>query len=211
MTGTVAMENMGFRTLGFADGREDNWEPDLVYWGPETKWLDDKRRNEEGGIEKPRAAVQMGLIYVNPEGPRARYLGTDVPDLEMIWQDPIPEVDHRLISEEDAKKLKTEILESGLTVPELVETAWSSAASFRASDMRGGANGARLRLEPQKNWEANNPEELAKVLKRLEEIQRKFNVARSDNTKVSLAGLRVFMKGMIAKQVSLSGQQPLLI
>ncbi|MDR4503448.1 MAG: hypothetical protein MRK01_01480 [Candidatus Scalindua sp.] len=205
------MENMGFRTLGFADGREDNWEPDLVYWGPETKWLDDKRRNEEGGIEKPRAAVQMGLIYVNPEGPRARYLGTDVPDLEMIWQDPIPEVDHRLISEEDAKKLKTEILESGLTVPELVETAWSSAASFRASDMRGGANGARLRLEPQKNWEANNPEELAKVLKRLEEIQRKFNVARSDNTKVSLAGLRVFMKGMIAKQVSLSGQQPLLI
>ena len=380
LTGNVAMENMGFKTLGFAGGREDDWEADLVYWGPETKWLDDKRRNEEGEIEKPLAAVQMGLIYVNPEGPngnhdplsaakdiresfgrmamndeetvaliagghtfgkahgahnpdecvgaepggaaieeqgfgwknkcgkgnaedtvtsglegawtsapdkwtmmylenllqfewkqtkspagatqwiptdesaakmvpdahikgkfhapimfttdlalkrdpdfrkiaerfrenqeefenafarawfklthrdmgpRARYLGADVPDLELIWQDPIPEVDHDLISEQDASKLKTKILESGLTVPELVRTAWASAASFRGSDMRGGANGARLRLEPQKNWEVNNPEELAKVLKRLEEIQKEFNDARSDNTKISLADLIV--------------------
>ena len=380
LTGNVAMENMGFKTLGFAGGRADDWEADLVYWGPETKWLDAKRRDKEGKLEGPLAAVQMGLIYVNPEGPnsshdplaaadairesfyrmamnseetvalivgghtfgkvhgahdpsqyvgpepsgapieeqglgwkntagkgnaedtvtsglegawtgapdkwthmfldnlfrfewkqtkspagatqwiptdesaasivpdahikgkfhapimlttdlalkrdpefrkiaerfrknpkefenafarawfklthrdmgpRARYLGTDVPDLELIWQDPIPEVDYKLISEQDAIKLKTKILESGLTVPELVRTAWASAASFRASDMRGGANGARVRLEPQKNWEVNNPKELAKVLKRLEEIQKGFNDSRTDNTKVSLADLIV--------------------
>ncbi len=380
LTGNVAMENMGFKTLGFAGGREDDWEADLVYWGPETKWLDAKRRDKEGKLEGPLAAVQMGLIYVNPEGPnsshdplaaadairesfyrmamnseetvalivgghtfgkvhgahdpsqyvgpepsgapieeqglgwkntagkgnaedtvtsglegawtgapdkwthmfldnlfrfewkqtkspagatqwiptdesaasivpdahikgkfhapimlttdlalkrdpefrkiaerfrknpkefenafarawfklthrdmgpRARYLGPDVPDLELIWQDPIPEVDYKLISEQDAIKLKTKILESGLTVPELVRTAWASAASFRASDMRGGANGARVRLEPQKNWEVNNPKELAKVLKRLEEIQKGFNDSRTDNTKVSLADLIV--------------------
>ncbi len=380
LTGNVAMENMGFKTLGFAGGREDDWEADLVYWGPETKWLDAKRRSKDGKLEGPLAAVQMGLIYVNPEGPngnhdplsaakdiresfgrmamndeetvaliagghtfgkthgahkpsecvgvepggapieeqglgwknkcgkgnaedtvtsglegawtgapdkwthmfldnlfrfewkktkspagatqwiptdesaasiapdahikgkfhapimlttdlalkrdpeyrkiaelfrkkpeefenafarawfklthrdmgpRARYLGTDVPHLELIWQDPIPEVDHKLISEQDANQLKTKILESGLTVPELVRAAWASAASYRGSDMRGGANGARLRLEPQKNWEVNNPEELAKVLKRLEEIQKEFNDVRSDNTKVSLADLIV--------------------
>ncbi len=380
LAGNVAMENMGFKTLGFAGGREDDWEPDLVYWGPEKKWLDAQRRDKEGKLEGPLAAVQMGLIYVNPEGPggnhdplaaakairesfgrmamndeetvaliagghtfgkahgaydlsecvgvepagapieeqgfgwknkcgkgnaedtvtsglegawssapdrwtmmylenlfhfewklakspagatqwiptdetapkmvpdahvdgkfhhpimfttdmalkrdpeyskiakrflenreafenafarawfklihrdmgpRARYLGTDVPGLELIWQDPIPEVDHKLISEQDANKLKTKILESGLTIPELVRTAWASAASFRSSDMRGGANGARLRLEPQKNWEVNNPVELAKVVKRLEEIQKEFNDARSDNTKVSLADLIV--------------------
>ncbi|MBZ0108558.1 MAG: catalase/peroxidase HPI [Candidatus Scalindua rubra] len=380
LTGNVAMENMGFKTLGFAGGRDDDWKPDLVYWGPETKWLDAKRRDKEGKLEGHLAAVQMGLIYVNPEGPnsshdplaaadairesfyrmamnseetvalivgghtfgkvhgahdpsqyvgpepggapieeqglgwknragkgnaedtvtsglegawtgapdkwthmfldnlfrfewkktkspagatqwiptdesaasmvpdahikgkfhapivlttdlalkrdlvfrkiaerfrknpkefenafasawfklthrdmgpRARYLGSDVPDLELIWQDPIPEIDYKLISQKDANKLRTQILESGLTVPELVRTAWASAASFRGSDMRGGANGARLRLEPQKNWEVNNPEELEKVLKRLEKIQKKFNDARSDNTKVSLADLIV--------------------
>ncbi|KAA3602316.1 MAG: catalase/peroxidase HPI [Candidatus Scalindua sp. AMX11] len=380
LTGNVAMENMGFKTLGFAGGREDDWEAELVYWGPETKWLDAKRRDKEGKLEGPLAAVQMGLIYVNPEGPnsshdplaaadairesfyrmamdseetvalivgghtfgkvhgahdpsqnvgpepagapieeqglgwkntagkgnaedtvtsglegawtgapnkwthmfldnlfrfewkktkspagatqwiptdetaasmvpdahikgkfhapimlttdlalkrdpefrkiadrfrknpkefenafarawfklthrdmgpRVRYLGTDVPDLELIWQDPIPEVDHKLISEQDAQKLKTKILESGLTVPELVRTAWASAASFRSSDMRGGANGARLRLEPQKNWDVNNPEKLVKVLKHLEEIQKKFNDTRTDNTKISLADLIV--------------------
>lgn len=380
LAGNVAMENMGFKTLGFAGGREDDWEPDLVYWGPETKWLDAKRRDKDGKLEGPLAAVQMGLIYVNPEGPggnhdpiaaakaireafgrmsmndeetvaliagghtfgkahgaydpsgcvgvepggapieeqgfgwknkcgkgnaedtvtsglegawssapdrwtmmylenlfhfkwkqakspagatqwipteetapkmvpdahidgkfhhpimfttdialkrdleyskivkrfmknreefenafarawfklthrdmgpRVRYLGTDVPDLELIWQDPIPEFDHKLISEQDTKKLKTKILESSLTVPELVRTAWASAASFRGSDMRGGTNGARLRLEPQKNWKVNNPEKLAKVLKHLKEVQKKFNDARSDNTKISLADLVV--------------------
>lgn len=380
LAGNVAMENMGFKTLGFAGGREDDWEADLVYWGPETKMLDAKRRDKEGKLEGPLAAVQMGLIYVNPEGPggnpdplaaaqairesfgrmamndeetvaliagghtfgkvhgahkpdecvgpdpagapieeqglgwknkcgkgnaedtvtsglegawtaspvqwthmyldflfkfdwkqtkspggatqwiptdesaanlvpdahvegkrhapimlttdlalkedseyrkiakrflenpkeleeafarawfklthrdmgpRARYIGADVPDLEMIWQDPIPEVDHDLISESDAKRLKTEILESGLTVPELVKTAWASASSFRVSDMRGGANGARVRLEPQKNWEVNDPEELAKVLSRLEEIQKALNESLSGNMRVSLADVIV--------------------
>ena len=380
LTGNVAMENMGFKTLGFAGGREDDWEADLVYWGPETKWLDAKRRGKDKKLEGPLAAVQMGLIYVNPEGPggnhdplsaaeairesfgrmamndeetvaliagghtfgkvhgahkpdecvgaepggapieeqglgwknkcgkgnaedtvssglegawtgapdkwthmfldnlfrfewkqtkspagatqwiptdesaasmvpdahikgkfhapimlttdlalkkdpdyrkiaerfrknpkefenafarawfklthrdmgpRARYIGSEVPDLVLIWQDPIPEVEHELIGEQDVKKLKAEILESGLTVPELVRTAWASASSFRVSDMRGGANGARIRLEPQKNWEVNDPDELTKVLQRLEEIQKKFNDSQSGNKKVSLADLIV--------------------
>lgn len=380
LTGNVAMENMGFKTLGFAGGREDDWEADLVYWGPETKWLEDKRRTKEGKLKGPLAAVQMGLIYVNPEGPggnpdpllaakdiresfgrmamndeeivaliagghsfgkahgahapaecleaepgaapieeqgfgwknkcgkgkaedtitsglegawtstpvrwshmylnnlftfewektkspagatqwipakgaaansvpdahvegklhapimfttdialkedpefrkaakrfldnpkefedafarawfklthrdmgpRARYVGADVPDLELIWQDPVPAVDHALISEGDAGKLKALILESKLTVPELVRTAWASASTFRSSDMRGGANGARIRLEPQKNWEVNNPEELAKVLSVLEGIQKDFNASLSGNKKVSLADVIV--------------------
>ena len=109
----------------------------------------------------------------------------------LIWQDPIPEVDHELIGEQDVKKLKAEILESGLTLPELVRTAWASASSFRVSDMRGGANGARIRLEPQKNWEVNDPDELTKVLQRLEEIQKKFNDSQSGNKKISLADLIV--------------------
>ncbi len=382
LTGNVAMENMGFKTLGFAGGRVDDWEPEMIYWGPESMMLDqtEKRRDEEGELEGPLAAVQMGLIYVNPEGPngnndplasakairesfgrmamndeetvaliagghtfgkshgahppsenvgpepaaapiteqglgwinsagkgnaedtttsglegawtaspvqwshmyldflfrfdwkqskspaggtvwiptdesaknlvpdahidgkfhapmmfttdlalkedpeyrkialhfrdnpqefreafarawfklthrdmgpRSRYLGADVPDTEFIWQDPLPEVDHKLINKEDAQKLKSEILECGLTVPELVRTAWASAASFRGSDMRGGANGARIRLEPQINWEVNNPEELIRVLKRLEEIQTEFNNSQSDNTQISLADLIV--------------------
>lgn len=380
LTGNVAMENMGFKTLGFAGGREDDWEADLVYWGPETKWLEDKRRTKEGKLKGPLAAVQMGLIYVNPEGPggnsdplsaakdiresfgrmamndeeivaliagghsfgkahgahapaecleaepgaapieeqglgwknkcgkgnaedtitsglegawtstpvrwshmflhnlftfewektkspagatqwipakgaaansvpdahvkgkfhapimfttdlalkedpefrkaakrfldnpkefedafarawfklthrdmgpRARYVGSDVPDLELIWQDPVPAADYALISEDDAEKLKALILESKLTVQELVRTAWASASTFRASDMRGGANGARVRLEPQKNWEVNNPAELAKVLNVLEGIQKDFNALLSDNKKVSLADVIV--------------------
>ena len=380
LTGNVAMENMGFKTFGFAGGREDDWEADLVYWGPETQFLDDQRRSQDGSIKEPLAAVQMGLIYVNPEGPngnpdplaaardiresfgrmamndeetvaliagghtfgkvhgahkaseclepepggapleeqglgwknqcgkgnaedtitsglegawtaapvtwthmyldflfkfdwkqtkspagatqwiptdesaanmvpdahlkgkfhapimlttdialkhdpeyrkvavrfrdnpkefedafarawfklthrdmgpRARYIGPDVPGSELIWQDPIPEVDHELIDENDVKSLKTKILRSGLTVPELVRTAWASAASFRASDMRGGANGARIRLEPQRNWEVNNPKELAKVLARLEEVRTAFNDALPGNKKVSLADVIV--------------------
>ncbi len=380
LAGNVAMENMGFKTLGFAGGRQDDWEADLVYWGPETKWLDAKRRSKEGKLEGPLAAVQMGLIYVNPEGPngkpdplaaakdiresfgrmamndeetvaliagghtfgkvhgahkvdkcvgvepggapieeqgfgwknrcgkgnaedtitsglegawtaapnqwthmyldnlfrfewkrtkspagaiqwiptdksaanmvpdahikgkfhapimlttdlalkhdpdyrkiaerfrknpeefedafarawfklthrdmgpRARYIGPDVPKLVLIWQDPIPAVDHKLISKRDIKKLKAKILESGLTVPELVRTAWASASTFRASDMRGGANGARIRLEPQINWEANNPKELPQVLKRLEAIQEDFNKSLFGNKKVSLADVIV--------------------
>ncbi len=380
LTGNVAMENMGFKTLGFAGGRVDEWEPDMVDWGPETKWLDDKRRGKDGKLEGSLAAVQMGLIYVNPEGPngnhdplsaaqairesfgrmamndeetvalivgghtfgkthgahepgkyvgvepgaapieeqgfgwknkagkgnaedtvtsglegawtaapdkwthmflenlfkfewkktkspagatqwiptdesaagmvpdahvkgkfhapimlttdlalrqdpvyrkialrfrdkpkeledafarawfklthrdmgpRSRYIGADAPKVELLWQDPLPPVDHDLIGGKEISELKKKILGSGLTVPQLVSTAWASAASFRGSDMRGGANGARIRLEPQRNWKVNDPGKLAKVLKRLEKIQKSFNDDRSDNMKVSLADLIV--------------------
>ncbi len=380
LTGNVALESMGFKTFGFAGGREDDWEPDLVYWGPEGEMLADERYSGDRALENPLAAVQMGLIYVNPEGPngnpdplaaakdiretfgrmamndeetvaliagghtfgknhgahklndclgvepaaagieqqglgwenkcgkgnaedtitsglegawtvtpiqwsmnylqnlfafnwvktrspagaiqwipdvesaanlvpdahdpskrhapvmlttdlslkfdpsyrkiskrfldnpeefelafakawfklthrdmgpRARYVGTEIPDEVMLWQDPVPAVDHDLIDAEDIAKLKSEILESGLTIPELVRTAWASASSFRDTDMRGGANGARIRLAPQKNWEVNNPDELAKVLKRLEGIQKDFNRAQSGGKKVSLADVIV--------------------
>ncbi len=380
LTGNVALESMGFKTFGFAGGREDDWEADLVYWGPEKKWLADERYEGDRKLENPLAAVQMGLIYVNPEGPngnpdpllaakdirdtfgrmamndeetvaliagghtfgknhgahkpgdcvgpepaaagieeqgfgwtntcgsgnagdtvtsglegawtvtparwsmnylqnlfafewvqtkspagatqwipksegaanmvpdahdpkkrhapvmlttdlslkfdpsyrkisqrfldnpdefelafakawyklthrdmgpRARYIGAEVPDEELIWQDPVPAVDHELIAEKDIARLKAEIVDSGLTVPELVRTAWASASTFRGTDLRGGANGARIRLAPQKDWDANNPKELAKVLKRLERIQKDFNRAQSGGKQVSLADLIV--------------------
>jgi len=380
LAGNVAMENMGFKTLGFAGGREDDWEPDLVYWGPETKFLDHQRRDKDGTLKKPLAAVQMGLIYVNPEGPngkpdpllaakdiresfgrmamndeeiialiagghtfgkahgahkpsscvgvepggaaieeqgfgwknkcgkgnaedtvtsgfegawtsspaqwttmyldnlfnfewkktrspggaiqwiptdesasdmvpdahiegklhapimfttdlalkvdpdfrkiakrfqknpeafedafarawfklthrdmgpRARYVGSDVPQLTFVWQDPIPEVDYKLVDSGDIKNLKKKILKSGLSVSELVRTAWASASTFRNSDMRGGANGARIRLAPQKNWDVNNPTELNKVLQTLNKIQTDFNKSRGGGTKISLADLIV--------------------
>jgi catalase-peroxidase len=379
LTGNVALESMGFKTFGFAGGREDDWEPDLVYWGPETEWLADERYSGNRELENPLAAVQMGLIYVNPEGPngkpdpiaaakdirdtfgrmamndeetvaliagghtfgkthgavavdcvgpepaaagieqqglgwenkcgsgnagdtftsglegawsanpiawttqyldnlfafewvqtksptgavqwvpkggagsdlvpdahdpakrhapimfttdlslkfdpsyreiaqrfqenpeefevafarawfklthrdmgpRARYLGAEVPDEALLWQDPVPAVNHALIDAKDIAQLKSKILASGLTVPELVRTAWASASSYRGTDMRGGANGARVRLAPQKDWEANNPNELAKVLKRLEDIQKEFNRTQSGGKKVSLADMIV--------------------
>ena len=380
LAGNVALESMGFETLGFAGGRVDDWEADLVYWGPETRMLgNDKRYNEKGELEKPLAAVHMGLIYVNPEGPngnndpasaakdiresfgrmamndeeivaliagghtlgkahgaakadcvgpepaaaaieqqgfgwmskcgkgnaedtmtsglegawtqtptawsilyldnlfryeweqqkspgggvvwvptdksahslvpdahvqgkrnppmmlttdltlredpefrkiaerflknpkefdaafakawfklthrdlgpRARYVGSEVPEEVFIWQDPVPAVDHELIDDSDIASLKSAILESGLTVPELVRTAWASASTFRGSDMRGGANGARVRLAPQKDWTANDPKELAKVLKKLEKIQSGFNKKASGGKKVSMADLIV--------------------
>jgi catalase-peroxidase len=124
-------------------------------------------------------------------GPRARYVGTEVPKEQLIWQDPVPAVDHPLVDATDIANLKAKILASGSTVPELVQTAWASAATFRGTDMRGGANGARIRLAPQKDWEANDPRELAKVLKRLEGIQEDFNSAQSGGKKVSLADLIV--------------------
>jgi catalase-peroxidase len=380
LAGNVALESMGFKTFGFAGGRKDDWEPDLVYWGPETKFLADERYSGDRTLENPLAAVQMGLIYVNPVGPngnpdplaaardiretfgrmamndeetvaliagghtfgkahgaydpaqclgpepaaagieqqgfgwenkcgsgnagdtitsglegawsanpiawttqylgnlfafdwvqtkspagaiqwvpdnktgsnivpdahdpskrhapimfttdlslkfdpsyskiarrfqedpaeferafskawfklthrdmgpRALYLGAEVPDEVLLWQDPVPAVDHGLINAEDIAKLKSTILASELSVSELVRTAWASAASFRGTDMRGGANGARIRLEPQRNWEVNNPDELAKVLKRLDGIQKDFNRAQSGGKKVSLADLIV--------------------
>ncbi|MCG9127851.1 catalase/peroxidase HPI [Candidatus Poribacteria bacterium] len=124
-------------------------------------------------------------------GPRSRYLGSLVPEGSLLWQDPVPDVDHDLIDENDISALKSQILDSGLSVSQLVSTAWASASTFRGTDKRGGANGARIRLEPQKNWEANNPSDLEKVLQKLEEIQEAFNASQTGGTKVSLADLIV--------------------
>ncbi len=124
-------------------------------------------------------------------GPRSRYLGPEVPAEALIWQDPVPAVDHELVGEQDVAALKAKVLSSGLTIPQLVTTAWASAATFRGSDKRGGANGARIRLAPQKDWEANQPAELAKVLQQLEAIQKRFNDAQTGNKKISLADLVV--------------------
>ena len=124
-------------------------------------------------------------------GPRSRYLGPEVPAEELIWQDPIPEVDHELVDAKDVADLKRSVLDAGLTIPELVTTAWASASTFRGSDMRGGANGARVRLAPQKDWEVNHPERLAKVLNKLEQIRQAFNDTQSGGKKVSLADLIV--------------------
>ncbi|MCS6822423.1 MAG: catalase/peroxidase HPI [Microscillaceae bacterium] len=381
LAGNCALESMGFKTFGFAGGREDVWEPEEdIYWGSETEWLGDNRYTGDRELENPLAAVQMGLIYVNPEGPNgkpdplaaardiretfgrmamndyetvaliagghtfgkshgaadpskyvgpepagasieeqglgwkntfgkghsehtitsglegawtttptqwsnnyfenlfnydweltkspagayqwtpkngagantvpdahipgkmhapimlttdlalkmdpvyekisrhfyenpdefadafakawfklthrdmgpvARYLGEEVPTEILIWQDPIPPVNHKLIDEQDIANLKKNILASGLSIAELVVTAWASASTFRNSDKRGGANGARIRLAPQKYWEVNNPTQLAKVLGVLEAIQQEFNSIATDGKKVSLADLIV--------------------
>ncbi len=379
LTGNVALESMGFQTYGYAGGREDDWEPDLVYWGPESKFLTDERRDKKGKLKGPLAAVEMGLIYVNPVGPhgnpdpllaandirmsfgrmamndeeivaliagghtfgkahgaakpdkcveaepaaagieeqglgwknkcgkgsgadtissglegawtitptqwttnyldnlftfnwvktkspagaiqwipdtdtasnlvpdahdatkrhapimfttdiaikedpkfraiaerfrkdpkeyelafakawfklnhrdlgpRSRYLGNEVPTEVLMWQDPIPEVNHTLVSQSDITKLKSEIMKSGLSIQDLVLTAWASASSYRGTDMRGGANGARIGLSPQKDWEVNNPKQLAKVLKTLGNIKDKFN-KKSKKTQISLADIIV--------------------
>jgi len=124
-------------------------------------------------------------------GPPARFLGPEVPDEEMLWQDPLPSVDHDLVGSAEIAELKQRLLESSLSVPQLVRTAWASAATYRDSDKRGGANGARIRLDPQRHWEVNEPEELASVLETLEEIQASFNSARGDGTRISLADLIV--------------------
>jgi len=380
LTGNVSLESMGFKTFGFAGGRTDDWEPDIVYWGPESKFLADERYSGDRKLEKPLAAVQMGLIYVNPEGPngvpdpvaaakdirdtfgrmamddeetvaliagghtfgkahgaappadcvgvepaaagveeqgfgwknkcgagnagdtissglegawtsaptmwttqyldnlfmfeweqtkspagavqwipkdgqaanlvpdahdpekrhapimfttdlslkfdpeyrkialrfqenpeeferafsrawfklthrdmgpRARYLGSMVPQEVLMWQDPIPVADYQMINAADIRQLKNNIIASGLSETDLIKTAWASAASFRSTDMRGGVNGARIRLAPQKNWDANDPVDLARVLTRLEEVQSEFNGAQSGNKQVSLADLIV--------------------
>jgi len=377
--GNVALESMGFETFGFGFGREDVWEADETYWGPENTWLADERHRGDGELQGPFGADHMGLIYVNPEGPsgnpdpiaaaeyirqtfrrmamndeetvaliagghtfgkahgaapeshlgpepegarledqglgwknsfgsgkgadaitsglegawttnpvkwdndffenlhgyeweltkspagksqyaprnasavatvpdahdpskkhapmmlttdlslrmdpiyapiakrfhenpeeladafarawyklihrdmgpRTRYLGPLVPAEPLLWQDPVPDVDHELIGAQDIAALKAEILPSGLSISQLVSTAWASAASFRGTDKRGGANGARIRLAPQKDWEVNNPAELAKVLQRLEQIQTEFNSSQAGGKRVSLADLIV--------------------
>ncbi|HEY4415176.1 MAG TPA: catalase/peroxidase HPI [Verrucomicrobiae bacterium] len=389
LTGNVALETMGFKTFGFAGGREDTWEPDQdVYWGKEKTWLDDKRYTGDRNLEIPLAAVQMGLIYVNPEGPngnpdpiaaardiretfarmamndeetvaliagghsfgkthgagpashvntdpesgsleaqgfgwknsfgtgkggdaitsglevtwsqtptkwsnhffenlfkfeweltkspagahqwaakgadatiphaydsskklvptmlttdlslrfdpayekisrrflenpdqfadafarawfklthrdmgpRSRYLGSEVPAEELLWQDPIPAANHKLIDASDVAALKAKVLASGLTISELVSTAWASASTFRGSDKRGGANGARIRLAPQKFWAVNQPPQLSKVLSTLEGIQNAFNQAQTSGKKVSLADLIVLGGGVGIEQAA---------
>ncbi|MFO1530299.1 MAG: catalase/peroxidase HPI [Kiritimatiellia bacterium] len=400
LAGNVALETMGFKTFGFAGGREDVWEPDQdVYWGNEKKWLDDKRYSGERDLENPLAAVQMGLIYVNPEGPngnpdpvaaakdiretfarmamndeetvaliagghtfgkthgagpashvgpepeaaglemqglgwansfgtgkgadtitsglevtwtttptrwssnffwnlfgfeweltrspagaqqwipkngagagtvphahdkskrlaptmlttdlslrfdpayekisrrfmenpdqfadafarawfklthrdmgpRARYLGPEVPAEELIWQDPIPAVNHPLVNDADIAALKAKILASGLSVSELVSTAWASASTFRGSDKRGGANGARVRLAPQKDWAVNQPAQLAKVLKTLEGIQAAFNAAQTGGKQVSLADLIVLAGGAGIEKAAQNAGHPVTV
>ncbi|MBK7154818.1 MAG: catalase/peroxidase [Sandaracinaceae bacterium] len=309
LAGNVAIESMGLPTFGFAGGREDIWEPEEdIYWGPEGKWLADERYSGDRALENPLAAVQMGLIYVNPEGPNgtpdplgsARDIretfarmamddeetvaltagghtfgkahgagdpsmycgpepegagieeqglgwknsmgtghgantitsgiegawtpnpiqwdngyfetlfgyeweltkspagahqwkpkGTTGDGTELIWQDPIPAVDHPLVDASDIAALKAKLLASGLSTAQLVRTAWASAFTFRGSDKRGGANGARVRLAPQKDWEANQPAELQQVLAKLSQVQTDFNAAQTGGKKVSLADLIV--------------------
>jgi catalase-peroxidase len=135
-------------------------------------------------------------------GPRARYLGKDVPSDVLLWQDPVPAVDHVLIDTADVAALKDKVLASGLTVPELVRTAWAAAGSYRASDMRGGANGARLRLDPQKNWAVNNPAEIKKALTVLEGIQKEFNKSQKGGKKVSLADLIILSGNAAVEQAA---------
>ena len=401
LAGNVSLESMGFQTYGFAGGRKDDWEADLVYWGPEKKFMADERYTGDRNLQKPLGAVQMGLIYVNPQGPngnpdplaaardiretfgrmamndeetlaliagghtfgkahgahdpakclgpdpagagteqqglgwknacgsgnagdtvtsglegawtanpakwtteyltnlfaydwvqtkspagaiqwipangqaaklvpdahdpskrhapmmfttdlalkfdpsyrkiamrfkdnpeefklafakawfklthrdmgpRSRYIGAEVPKEDMIWQDPLPRVDHPLVNDKDVAALKAKILASGLTGAELVGTAWASAASFRGTDMRGGANGARVRLAPQKDWEVNNPRTLAKVLPRLESIQNDFNRAQSGGKKkVSLADLIVLGGGAAIEQAAKNAGVTLMV
>src|SRR6185369_5530592 len=131
----------------------------------------------------------------------ARYLGPLVPKESLLWQDPVPAVDHALIGEQDVAALKAKILASGLSISQLASTAWASAATFRGSDKRGGANGGRIRLAPQKDWEVNQPAQLAKVLGKLEAIQKEFNAAQTGEKKVSLADL-IVLGGVAAVEKS---------
>ncbi|MCY4427625.1 MAG: catalase-peroxidase, partial [Halieaceae bacterium] len=137
-------------------------------------------------------------------GPRSRYIGADTPREALLWQDPVPALEHPVVNARDIRKLKEQILNSGLSVPELVRTAWSSAASYRGTDMRGGANGARVRLAPQKDWPANSPQELAKVLAKLEEVQARFN-EDSRRRKISLADLIVLAGAAAVEQAAKQG------
>lgn len=144
-------------------------------------------------------------------GPKARYLGPDVPAEELIWQDPIPEVDHALINNSDVEALKSKILDSGLSVSELVSTAWASASTFRGSDKRGGANGARIRLAPQKDWEVNNPAQLQKVLSILENIQREFNENQTGGKRISLADLIVLAGSAAVEKAAKDGGYQIIV
>lgn len=144
-------------------------------------------------------------------GPRSCYLGDDVPEEDLIWQDPVPAVDYELVDDNDIESLKSKILSSGLTVPQLVSTAWASASTFRGSDKRGGANGARIRLEPQISWEVNEPKKLKKVLKMYEKIQKEFNEAQTGNKKISMADLIVLGGCMAIEQAAKSAGKAVMV
>jgi catalase-peroxidase len=135
-------------------------------------------------------------------GPRARYLGSEVPKEVLIWQDPLPELNHPVINAKDISNLKNAILDSGLSNAELIRTAWASASTFRGTDMRGGANGGRVRLAPQKDWNVNNPAELQKVISKLEALQEKFNKSLSGGKKVSLADVVVLAGNVAVEQAA---------
>src|SRR2546427_560148 len=294
LAGNVALESMGFKTFGFAGGRPDVWEPDEVYWGSEDKWLGDKRYSGDRNLENPLGAVQMGLIYVNPQGPNGNpdpiaeardiretfarmamndeetvaliagghtfgkthgaglesYMGpepegcgieeqglgwrstfgtgkggdTITSGLEVTWTTTPTKWSNdyfKNLFSYDWELTKSpagahqwrpkggagagKILASGLSVSELVSTAWASASTFRGSDKRGGANGARIRLAPQKDWEVNQPAEVAKILKTLDGIQSEFNRAQSGGKKVSLADLIVLAGGAGVEQAAKNG------
>ncbi len=157
---------------------------------PEYRKISEKFYNDPEYFADAFARAWFKLVH-RDMGPKSRYLGPEVPEEDLLWQDPIPEVDHELIDDQDIENLKGKILNTGLSVSELVSTAWASASTYRDSDKRGGANGARVRLAPQKNWDVNNPRQLEKVLGKLEDIQKEFNDAQSGNKKVSLADLIV--------------------
>jgi catalase-peroxidase len=144
-------------------------------------------------------------------GPRSRYLGKLVPKEELIWQDPVPAVDHPLVNEQDVAALKARVLASGLSVSQLVSTAWASASTFRGGDKRGGANGARIRLAPQNEWEVNQPVELSAVLSRLEAIRKEFNAAQSGGTKISLADLIVLAGNAAVEAAAKKAGQDLVV
>eukprot|EP01034_Spumella_vulgaris_P044331 gene44331-55131_t len=144
-------------------------------------------------------------------GPRARYLGPEVPAEVLVWQDPVPAVDHALVNEQDITALKSKVLASGLSISELVSTAWASASTFRGGDKRGGANGARIRLAPQKDWDVNQPAQLAKVLGQLEAIQRAFNAEQTGGKKISLADLIVLAGGAAVEAAAKRGGQDVTV
>ncbi len=176
LAGNVALESMGFKTFGFGGGRKDVWEPEEdIYWGPEGKWLAGERYSGDRDLQNPLAAVQMGLIYVNPEGPNGN------PDPLAAAKD-IRETFGRIAMNDE---------ETVALASQLVSAAWASASTFRGSDNSGGANGARIRLAPQKDWDVNQPAQLAEVLRTLEAIQKEFNASQAGGKKVSLADLIV--------------------
>jgi catalase-peroxidase len=158
---------------------------DPIYREITSRWLENPDEFEDAF-----ARAWFKLTH-RDMGPTSRYLGEDVPDVEFVWQDPIPEVDYTLINAQDAARLKREILDSGLTTAQLVRTAWASASTYRGTDMRGGANGARIRLAPQNNWDANDPDELDDVLTVLEGVRENFNGSARGNKRISMADLIV--------------------